>query len=84
MKIETKYDLGRIVWFIAEDKICSGKIVAVETDVSLSIDDYSDERFYQRTWYRIPGFIGVIDERLLYLTKDELVKSLITKTDEEE
>ena len=79
MKIETKYDIGQIVWFIADNKICSGKIISVDVSISLSQDSgyYSDAT--QTTRYLIPGYVGLINENFLFETKEDLINHLADK-----
>lgn len=72
MTIETKYNIGDEVWFMQNNKICSDTITAIHT--------YRTETISHITY----GFgksirsqiIAIIDERDLFPTKEELLKSL--------
>lgn len=72
MTIETKYNIGAEVWFMQDNKICSDTITSIHT--------YRTETISNITY----GFgksirsqiIAVINERDLFPTKEELLKSL--------
>lgn len=72
MTIETKYNIGDEVWFMQDNKVCSDTITAIHT--------YRTETISNITY----GFgksirsqiIAIINERDLFPTKEELLKSL--------
>lgn len=76
MKIETKYDIGQEVWYMENNKDCSRIVTAIQVTSygKISIVKYGyqnrPECGDERTHYI------EYNERNLYPTKEELLKSL--------
>ena len=72
MKIETKYNIGDEVWFIADGEICNEKITAIHIHVTISevyITYSCDDDIVGQT-------LNTAAEKYFYPTKEELLKSL--------
>lgn len=71
MTIQTKFDIGEIVYFIANNKVCSAPIIAINIQI---IRAPSIKITYTMN---CKGLIASLcDEDSIFRTKEELLKSL--------
>ena len=74
MDIKTKYDLGQIVFFMSDNRVCEGTIESFDIGVG-----YDNGSKYLDIGYCVKNkfFTDIaINEKNLFLTKEELLKSL--------
>jgi len=67
LKVSTKFDIGDKVWYISDNKVNENDI----TGVSISVDNNE----LVNVDYTL-HFNDKVSENLLFLTKEELIKSL--------
>ena len=69
MTIETKYDIGDIVFYMLEDTICEGIVIEIR------ISKIGNDVMYL---YHIgkDGTYSIFSENCIFLTKEELLKSM--------
>ena len=68
MEIKTKFNINDEVWFIYDNKVIKRKIVRINIEIESE----------QRTIYRLNPCINnvLLEEKNLFPTKEELLKSL--------
>lgn len=69
MAIETKFNVGDEVWYLCNNKVCCRKISSIVFRVS---------EFGASTTYYVPtpSESIALDEKLVFSSKEELIKSL--------
>lgn len=75
MKIETKYNLGDIVYLIGNNKVFSADITGIRIIETTSKCDWSKQITYHITGNGLPQNCERREENL-FSTKEELLKSL--------
>lgn len=72
MKIETKYNIGQDVWLVAKNEIVKLRITSVNPIISenIKVIKYG----FRKTPYT--NLFELIEEKRLFPTKEELLKSL--------
>ena len=73
MDIKIKYDLGQSVFYMRDNRVQNGSV----SRIVIEIDCYgSDENIRVRTGYNVTYDSPLYRETELFLTKEELLKSL--------
>lgn len=74
MTIETKYNIGDEVWLMYENRAITARIIEMDVEIRVNImSDASVNCYYK---IKCPLFTRKIHESLIFLTKEELLKSL--------
>ena len=76
MTIETKYNIGQEVWFLKDNKAATMKIWDIDIRVRTSYDGEKTYGYHTRFFYYDFGYDNEIEEKYLFPTKEELLKSL--------
>lgn len=69
MIVKTKYDIGDTVFYMQENKVCSNKVDTIEVHI-----DKRDKELCYTKYCGLGKF--TLKEHQLFLTKEELIKSL--------
>ena len=76
MTIETKYNIGDILWFMHDNKPKTMKVWDINIEIKTKFDGQYEYGSYVRIFYYDFGNHNKIEESELFPTKEELLKSL--------
>lgn len=76
MKIETKYNIGDEVLFMANNKITTMRVWDITIEIKTKFDGQYVYGDYHRIYYHDYGNHNTVEENYLFPTKEELLKSL--------